>query len=677
MEIKKISFLTIITIVLIMMTPILTTANVSRMNLIDSPFQPSGIDIRQLLPDPEIITPPDVYIRGTAGEFTSSHQGVTDSDNPSYVELTWAHTAGTSLDWYNGDNDNFPECEDFIYFAQEFDWELEELPNDAYLNFSMSFETTGDFATNEEGALMFKVYVWLIDSSGNWRRIFRSYPPYTDVYQNRISDLNWFDIHESWGGMIEDADGVQEDPTDVLTLAVGLAPTNNFYEFLETTPWTEYTGTVSAKIQSVNLYTFNELDFEPDEMLIPLVNDTWGRQVSDIFDDVPDEFENANDRCVALDTDEDSSVYVLVQSQTDYAYYSETGNSFQYQTLLKYDSQLNPIWVRNQRNSTTGLDMCVKDGFIYTVGYENMPDSYDLLLTKWSPDGTILWETLWDAGQDEIGGAVGVTDDGSIFVLGEYSNYRNPNPPYIFQELLLKFNSNGVLEWNVTTGSQVWGSWMAMEMAPTGIYTSDSFLVTFRDFQGNELWTTLAECFTVDSEGNLYSSLIFDTMTGTKIQFNKTDSNGNLQWNTNFTISHPGGWDERLECASLSVAPDGSLLAYFGNTWVSITHYIVKFSPGGEYQWHKAIGDFDLGYPGQNSGVIRVAPNGVTFLALTLLNYDVGIYSFNVGVLSFNILIELFLIVGTGLGILLVFAIIMKKRPQKDYYGLYKEQYDL
>jgi ABC-type dipeptide/oligopeptide/nickel transport system permease subunit len=128
------------------------------------------------------------------------------------------------------------------------------MPSD--VNASMEFATTltGDFL-NEEATLMFKVYIWLIDSSGNWRQIYSSYPPYLPVYQTRAVDLNWYDIIEGFRGMVEE-DGEQDDPTDELTLAIGLAPTFAFRDFGGATPQLNYTGSVTVSVKSSTLFVY-------------------------------------------------------------------------------------------------------------------------------------------------------------------------------------------------------------------------------------------------------------------------------------------------------------------------------------------------------------------------------------------------------------------------------------
>ncbi|RLI50185.1 MAG: hypothetical protein DRO73_04000 [Candidatus Thorarchaeota archaeon] len=189
---------------------------------------------------------------GTSSSFSGTHHLASGPSDTNYISLTWQHTAGDEPHFVSPVNANpeMPDCEDFVYFTQAFEWPYERLPNDVNVSFSFGVTLTGDFASNPRGGLMFKVYVWLIDSSGNWRMIYDSYPPYTETVINRRVDLNWFDIIEAWGGMVDKGDG-QEDPTDVLTIAFGLAPTQMFE-----TEYENYDGSVTVKFTDVSVFAY-------------------------------------------------------------------------------------------------------------------------------------------------------------------------------------------------------------------------------------------------------------------------------------------------------------------------------------------------------------------------------------------------------------------------------------
>jgi hypothetical protein len=212
----------------------------------------AGFETIQLIPDPNMALSPNVIIEGSSGEFSADHHISTGGTDFNYLLLNWTHIAGTELSWpvVPRLSDVMPQCNDFI--------------------------------TIEEGCLMFKIYIWLIDSSGNWQQVYRTTTPYTATQQVQHIDLTFFDIFKSWGGMIQNEDGIQEDPDDNLIFAVGLAPTAWFLEIFETEPWREYDGSVTATISQLELTVILETEADISPRLHPRSNNSWSSQYMDI-----------------------------------------------------------------------------------------------------------------------------------------------------------------------------------------------------------------------------------------------------------------------------------------------------------------------------------------------------------------------------------------------------------
>ncbi|TXT57403.1 MAG: Oligopeptide transport system permease protein OppC [Candidatus Thorarchaeota archaeon] len=221
-------------------------------------FDPEGVVTSQVAPDPFFMNTPNVHYAGNSSHlYSHSYSPTNDATKGGHVNLTFDYTAGTRLNYTIDPYSDLPDCKDFIYVNQTFSWDYESTPSDVNITFGLSVSMTGTFAEEDIGGLMFKVYIWLVDSSGNWRRVYQSYPPYSEQYQTRRIDLNFFDLIEGWGGMIEE-DGIQEDPRDELTIAIGLAPTKLFRSFQGENPWQNYTGTVTAKLQSIEVIAYGD-----------------------------------------------------------------------------------------------------------------------------------------------------------------------------------------------------------------------------------------------------------------------------------------------------------------------------------------------------------------------------------------------------------------------------------
>jgi peptide/nickel transport system permease protein len=222
-------------------------------------FDPTGVITRNYMEDSNLTIAPDIVIEGSSDEFSGAHYENTSDIGASYVNLTWTHTANTSLDFRPepDPDETFPDCNDYIYLSRSIDWPYNKVPKDANISIDVRIEMAGDFASRSEGKNMFKIFVWLVDSSGNWTKIYTSAPPYSTKIKTKTFDINWFQVLDAWEGMIE-VNGTQQDPEDKLTLAVGLAPTMLFQRYRTIEPWREYNGAVTLTVQSLSIVAFGD-----------------------------------------------------------------------------------------------------------------------------------------------------------------------------------------------------------------------------------------------------------------------------------------------------------------------------------------------------------------------------------------------------------------------------------
>ncbi|MBD3406419.1 MAG: ABC transporter permease subunit [Candidatus Lokiarchaeota archaeon] len=223
-----------------------------------SVFDPTGVITDQYMPDRELTEAPEFELIGDSTDFSYEHY-VPDGGN-GRVNLTWEHTAGTEItlqDPYDtGPQLLDPIADSFIVFKQEVEWPFEGLPEDVNISLTYATTLTGDFLTEERGGLMFRAYIWFIDDSGNWMRVFESNPPYADYFQTRIKHLSFFDIRDTFGGMVVDENNVQEDERDVFTVAFGLVPSETFFEDSVGDyehPYLNYTGGVEITVEELGV----------------------------------------------------------------------------------------------------------------------------------------------------------------------------------------------------------------------------------------------------------------------------------------------------------------------------------------------------------------------------------------------------------------------------------------
>ncbi|HEY5998950.1 MAG TPA: hypothetical protein VI078_06545 [bacterium] len=92
--------------------------------------------------------------------------------------------------------------------------------------------------------------------------------------------------------------------------------------------------------------------------------------------------------------------------------------------LVKYSLSGGFLWLRtydgpaNRQDGGRGVAVR-EDGSVYVAGSVIAPRGYqDLLLRKYSPDGTALWTKMYDGGFGDEGIGVAVGPDGSVHVVG-------------------------------------------------------------------------------------------------------------------------------------------------------------------------------------------------------------------------------------------------------------------
>ncbi|MFX1604766.1 MAG: hypothetical protein ACFFDD_02560 [Promethearchaeota archaeon] len=586
----------------------------------------ADVRILDLLPDPALQDSPDVVMESSSGEFFYYHDG-------NSVSLAWSHLAGTPLDFRPEAVAGLPDCLDFIYLFQEFEWPYNEVPTEVIYEIKYNTTFTGSFLTETFGQVMFKLYVWLVDSSGEWVQLYESDPPYIDDMLTRSQHLSYFQTFNSFGGMVESEQGIQEDPEDSVAFVVGLAPTIRF-EYNEPEgihPWEVYTGTVIFGIQSLKLTAFLQTENDPSLGIASLFNNTWSKDINSVYP-YPPLAGSANDWATDVATGDDGSVYIVGHSSIPYDYYIETGHYFAYQTLLKFDPKTNLIWRRHLENQTYGRGVCVDGGFIYTSGkIRNETGWYNAIIAKYTTSGQLLWKRIWDNGADEIGDSIAVAPDGTIFVCVIYQNIRAYNESDAFlNSVLLKYSPKGELLSNLTLDIPYMEDQSEMRVTNSSLYLWEGH-VSCRDHDGNILWSTFNTeyAFTLSTNGTLCTARETFVDDIEYIEYLWWDSQGNITRLSNFSIVYDKTYTERTQCGQIAVAPDGSLIGLLMKTGIDFGYVMVKFSSEGELLWNKTIIDKFWGQWIQ--GVhLRVASTGLAY-EVNWWNMDIHIDAFVIG----------------------------------------------
>ncbi|MFW9786060.1 MAG: hypothetical protein ACFFE2_03550 [Candidatus Thorarchaeota archaeon] len=575
---------------------------------------PSVIDITQVIPDPELDTEPEAFVNGSSGEFSFSY-------SPGTMLLNCTHDSATNLEVGHDDDETYPAYFDNVYFTQSFDWPYEEMPEDAVMHLNYSASLSGGF-TDTEVASMFNVYTWFIDSSGNWYRLYKSSTIYDSGFNERQINLNYFDLLEGFGGMVEDSFGVQEDPSDTLTVGIGLAPTPEFNNSIND-------GSAVIHVASITLQVIMQAEPDPASHLTPLYNETFGTTISDIFPRFAGNTTPVGDNLKAMTTDSDGNIYLTGFISSPYEFYIENHVMGSFQFLIKYNPTLDRKWLVRNDNMTRAYAIAYHEGNIFTTGsfwgYE-IPEYANLMLTKWTPTGQKVWEKEWGGDHDQIGVALDVHQDGSIYVLAADHNIRGPEPAYQ-NSSLLKFDSSGNVLWNKPLPL------CTMFDIPGKLWVFESHIIYFMsgilmcmDLEGNVLWDASSDAATCDESDNIYAS---DYSYGVPIY--NYDFEGNQTWFAFYDIEYPNDWVEWLDVHDLALTQNDELLVLIQGWQFDESFRLLKYELNGTLLQVWSIGDDDWPWAHGARVHMEVTSTGLVYFTFGHISWDVWTQAYAIG----------------------------------------------
>lgn len=247
--------------------------------------------------------------------------------------------------------------------------------------------------------------------------------------------------------------------------------------------------------------------------------------------------------------------------------------------LIKIAANGSLVWQRSWNGTPHGLyegnDVAVAaDGSVYVTGLfaPNGTQAGDVLLLKFSPNGALIWQRTWDSGNTETGEALAIAGDGSIYVSGGSNSLAELGPL-----VLLRFAPDGTLVWQRKWSDVASGDALALGSngniyvagvapRPDGTFHWDQVVVAVNP-QGTLLWQRdLAVGDVADArggmivapDGSIYiagglqaiqgSTAINDTL------LTKFSSTGSLTW-----VRAYGGNNDDFP-GGIVVLPDGTLL---------------------------------------------------------------------------------------------------------------------
>jgi len=183
----------------------------------------------------------------------------------------------------------------------------------------------------------------------------------------------------------------------------------------------------------------------------------------------------------------------------------------------------------------------------YTTGYTNsISDSWEVFLLKYNSSGQLQWDLTWGRGGilRDVGEAIQISSTNDIYVAG-YTENVHAGERDIF---LLKYNNAGALQWY-----DVWGG------------------------GGSETCYGIA----IDTNDNIFLAGVTDSwiVGGTAMFLLKYNTSGGLEWNRT--------WGGGIQDGAMGIVVDSSDNIYLGGT-IDSDMCLVKFDNSGVWQWNRS-----------------------------------------------------------------------------------------
>ncbi|MFW9890339.1 MAG: hypothetical protein ACFFER_19335 [Candidatus Thorarchaeota archaeon] len=490
-------------------------------------FSLSEVTITEMNPNFELIDQPTLLENGNSGEFTAFHSSTEQFGDYGFVQLTWTHTFGTELNTSD-------EQMDYAGCSMNFDWPYEELPRNIRPYIEYTISKSGDFVNSPEDQYA-HLMTYLIDSSQNRIPISANY--LGSGFYGGSPDVSPQDIEDAFGGMVENTEGVQEDPTDTLTVAIILEPFEHFFD-----PNCE--GSVDVFLHKLSIDIVRAAS--PNEpILTPGRQVTWRTAPGNIEGDIAD-YDSVNDYALNLVMAANGSIYGLVQS---------SAQNHISAVVLKWNEQMQLLWSYRIYDIyvETGA-MAVSNDAIYVAGY-TLPyeDASDIVLAKLDLQGVLQWSETYDFGDQDSCRSVAANDDGSLYVF-----VNNPASGY-WNASLVKIGQGGEVQW-ARILPMVFGSHVACSKNGR-IYTLGGDRLIEWDSAGNTLWNrTDIRMMTLGPEGTIFGTMMERTTDGGyALRLTKLEGGGSQIWNTTYRVHYSYNRNETILPYSQAVCRNGSV----------------------------------------------------------------------------------------------------------------------
>jgi hypothetical protein len=247
--------------------------------------------------------------------------------------------------------------------------------------------------------------------------------------------------------------------------------------------------------------------------------------------------------------------------------------------LLDWQRIWNGRSVHGKTSVATG-----SDGSVYVTGHSKSNDG-DAVLLKFSAAGALIWEREWGGSQQESGSAVASAVDGSVYVAGRTTSF-GPSSAGLF---VVKFDADGTLLWQ-----KIWDN-------------------------------ASGDAVTVAPDGSVYAAATAprpDTIAEFDVVALKITPGGSLEWarayQAGVVVDARGGMAAAPDSSSIAIA--GAIQAPEGGGVVGIAALLIKIDASGNLVFDREWG----GKGGEEASGVSVDQNGQVYMAGTSTSFGGG-----------------------------------------------------
>jgi hypothetical protein len=288
----------------------------------------------------------------------------------------------------------------------------------------------------------------------------------------------------------------------------------------------------------------------------------------------------------------------------------------EYNGMVKVNKYGNVLWQRTLTGTTASSPRDVfvdyNTGSYYVCGQDEIAGLDKMIVVKYNSAGLIEWQkTLGHATSQLLGRAVVTDDSGNVYCTSRI--FPNPDNPSDTNDIVVvKYNSQGILQWHTSYSGvgQDWG--YQMVRVPTGgLYivgnatvgspATGHLAVIKLDDNGDTVWQRgiingTAREVVVDGNGDV----IVTGVVGTNIATMKYNSSGVLQWHRELDAAPSG------EMAIGCCVDSSNDIYVVGRTQSPFIVVVLKYNSSGVLQWQRTID----GVGGQDEGWKILHTNG-------------------------------------------------------------------